>query len=149
MEMRTRDIMAPDPRTLTAADSLRRTAEHMRELDVGIIPVVDDAESRRIRGVIRDRDIAVRHVTEGHNDGCTVADHMTMSATKVAPDDDLDEIMRRMQRDQVRRVPMVEDGDRLVGIIAQADLTVKAGDDKAREVEETVGKISEPARFDR
>jgi CBS domain-containing protein len=147
--MRARDIMTPDPQTLTASDSLRRAAELMRELDVGIIPVVDNAESRRIRGVITDRDIAVRHVAEGHNDGCTVGDHMTTSATKVAPDDDVDEVMRRMQRDQIRRVPVVEDGDRLVGIIAQADLAVKVGNRKAEEVEATVEKISEPARPDR
>lgn len=147
--MRARDIMTPNPQALTAADSLRRAAELMRELDVGIIPVVDDAQSRRIRGIITDRDITVRHVAEGHSDGCTVGDHMTTSATKVAPDDDLDEVMRRMQRDQIRRVPVVEDGDRLIGIIAQADLAVKGGDRMTEEVGETVEKISEPARPDR
>jgi CBS domain-containing protein len=148
-DMRARDIMTSNPQTLMATDSLRRAAELMRELDVGIIPVVDDPQNRRIRGVITDRDIAVRHVAEGHSDGCTVGDHMTTSTTNVAPDDDLDEVMRRMQRDQIRRVPVVEDGDRLVGIIAQADLAVKADDSKREEVTETVEKISEPARPDR
>lgn len=147
--MRARDIMTPNPEALTPADSLQRAAELMRDLDVGIIPVVGDRSSNRIQGVITDRDIAMRHVAEGHGDGCTVGDHMTRSATKVAPDDDINEVMQRMQRDQIRRVAVVEDGDRLVGIIAQADLAVKTGDETAEAVEETVEKISEPARPER
>ncbi|HUG39561.1 MAG TPA: CBS domain-containing protein [Longimicrobiales bacterium] len=147
--MRARDIMTRDPEALTAADSLRRAAELMRDLNVGIIPVVDDARSRRIRGVITDRDIAMRHVAEGHGDGCTVGDHMTESATRVGPEDDVDEVMQRMRREQIRRVAVVEDGDRLVGIIAQADLAVKTGEEETEQVEETIEKISEPARPER
>ncbi|MBW3553219.1 MAG: CBS domain-containing protein [Gemmatimonadetes bacterium] len=147
--MRARDIMTRDPQALMATDDLRRAAELMRELDVGIIPVVDDLRSKRIQGVITDRDIAVRHVAEGHGDGCTVGDHMTRSATKVGPEDEVDEVMQRMRRDQIRRIAVVEDGDRLVGIIAQADLAVKVGNEEAAEVEKTVEKISEPARPER
>lgn len=147
--MRARDIMTRDPETLTAAESLQRAAQLMRDLNVGIIPVVDDSGTNRIRGVITDRDIAMRHVAEGHGDGCTVGDHMTESVTKVGLEDSLDEVMQRMKRDQIRRVAVVDDGDRLVGIIAQADLAVKAGDEKTEEVEETVEKISEPARPER
>lgn len=141
--------MTRDPETLTAADSVRRAAQLMRDLNVGLIPVVDDARSQRIQGVITDRDIAMRHVAEGHGNDCTVGDHMTGSVTKVGPEDGIDEVMQRMQRDQIRRVAVVEDGDRLVGVIAQADLAVKTGDEKAEEVEETVEKISEPARPER
>lgn len=147
--MRARDIMTPAPQTLMEADGLQRAAELMRDLNVGIIPVVDDRQNNRIRGVITDRDIAMRHVAEGHGEGCTVGDHMTRSATKVGPDDDVDEVMQRMRRDQIRRVAVVEDGDRLIGIIAQADLAVKVGNREAEEVEKTVEKISEPARPER
>lgn len=144
--MRARDIMTQNPEALTGGDTVRRAAKLMRDLDVGIVPVVDDTDARRIRGVITDRDIAMRHVAEGHDNRCTVEDHMTDRVTSVGPEDDIDQVMKLMQRDQVRRVPVVEDGDRLVGIIAQADLAVKAGDDKTADVEETVEKISEPAR---
>lgn len=141
--------MTPNPEALTAADSVQRAAQMMRDLNVGIIPVVDDARSNRVQGVITDRDIAMRHVAEGHGNDCTVGDHMTGSVTKVGPDDGIHEVMQRMQRDQIRRVAVVEDGDRLVGIIAQADLAVKTGDENAEEVEKTVEKVSEPARPER
>lgn len=147
--MRARDIMTPKPETLTASDSIRRAAELMRELNVGIIPVVDETERDRVRGVITDRDIAMRHVADGHGDSCTVGDHMTSSVIKVTPDHDVDEVMRRMQRDQVRRIAVVEDGDRLIGIIAQADLAVKMSEREAEAVGETLEKISEPARPER
>jgi CBS domain-containing protein len=62
----------------------------------------------------------------------------------VRPDADIDEIMTLMKRDQVRRVPVVEDGDRLVGIVAQADLALDTGRSKRDEVAETVERISEP-----
>lgn len=147
--MRARDIMTENPETLTGRDNVRRAAELMRDLDVGIIPVVDDKDGGRIRGVITDRDIAVRHVAEGHEGNCMIQEHMTDRVTSVGPDESLDEVMARMRQDQVRRVPVVEDGDRLIGMIAQADLAVKTGDRKAEEVEETVEKISEPARPER
>lgn len=144
--MRARDIMTEKPEALTGGETVRRAAELMRDLDVGIIPVVDDMDARRVRGVITDRDIATRHVAEGHDASCTIEDHMTDRVTTVSPDDDVDHVMKRMQREQVRRVPVVDDGDRLIGIIAQADLAVKLGEDEAEAVEETVEKISEPAR---
>ena len=147
--MRAREIMTENPQTVTAGESLRKAAEMMRDLDVGFIPVIDDSGANRIRGVITDRDITMRHVAEGHGDGCTVGDHMTQTATTVGPDEDVDVVMQRMQREQIRRIPVVEGEDRLVGVISQADLAVRFGPDKTIEVEETVEKISEPAKPNR
>jgi predicted transcriptional regulator len=64
----------------------------------------------------------------------------------VSPDDDVEDVLRTMQREQVRRLPVVEDGDRLVGLIAQADIAVDLGPDRPREVSETVEEISRPTR---
>jgi CBS domain-containing protein len=144
--MRARDIMTANPRAVTSDDTVTTAARLMRELDVGLIPVVDDSNSMRLRGVITDRDIAVRHVAEGHGDDCRVSAHMSEGAlTTATPDDDVDDVMDRMQRAQVRRIPVVEDGDRLVGIIAQADLATDVGPGEPVEVAKTVEKISEPA----
>jgi CBS domain-containing protein len=144
--MRARDIMTANPRAVTSDDTVTTAAQLMRELDVGIIPVVDDANSMRLRGVITDRDIAVRHVAEGHGDDCRVSAHMSEGElTTATPDDDVDDVMERMQRSQVRRIPVVEDGDRLVGIIAQADLAIDVGPGEPADVARTVEKISEPA----
>lgn len=145
--MKARDIMTPNPEAVTPEDSVTRAAQLMRDIDVGIIPVVDDFSTMRIQGVITDRDIAIRHVAEGHQQECRVRDHMTGGRLDcVTPDTDEKEIFQRMERDQVRRVPVVEEGNRLVGIIAQADLAIKLGPREPEQIEEVLEKISEPGR---
>lgn len=144
--MQAREIMTKDPRALMPEDTVSEAARVMRELDVGIVPVIDDGDRRRLMGVITDRDIAVRHVAERHTDDCRVSEHMSRDVTAVRPEDDVDRVMERMRKDQVRRIPVVEDGGRLVGIIAQADIAVETGRKKAEAVEKTVEDISKPAR---
>lgn len=142
--MRVSEIMTPDPEVVDANDTVSHAAQLMRDFDIGIVPVVD-GNGGRLRGVITDRDIAVRHVAEGHGNGCTVSDHMSEGVTTASPDDDVRDVMARMQDEQVRRIPVVGDDERLVGIVAQADLAVEVGPEAEDEVEETVEKISEPA----
>lgn len=145
--MKARELMTRDPEFVTENDTIQRAAQLMRDLDVGLIPVVDDADSRNLRGVITDRDIAIRHVADGHTDGdCRVGDEMTHDMLyTVTPEDDTSTVMTRMRDGQVRRVPVVEN-DRVVGIIAQADLAVDSPASDAEEVERTIERISEPAK---
>lgn len=143
--MKARDIMTQNPEVVTSKDTVTQAARVMRDMDVGIVPVVEDRSKMDIKGVITDRDIAVRHVAEGHEQQCSVSDHMSSDhLDSVTPDSDVHDVMRLMKRDQVRRVPVVEDGNRVVGIIAQADLAVEEGPREPEEVEETIEKISEP-----
>jgi CBS domain-containing protein len=142
--MQARDIMTKEPRTLTLDSTVSEAARIMRELDVGLIPIVDGGDSRHLEGVITDRDIAVRHVAERHSDDCRVSEHMSSTLTTVRPDEDIAGVMERMRKEQVRRIPVVEDGGRLVGIIAQADLAVDTGPNEAADVAKTVKEISEP-----
>lgn len=144
--MKARELMTENPECVSEGDTVQQAAQRMRELNVGLMPVVDDATSRRLRGVITDRDIATRHVAEGHDNGdCRVADEMTRGElVTVSPDDDQDTVMERMKAGQVRRVPVLEN-DRIVGIIAQADLAIDLPDSDAEAVESTVERISEPA----
>lgn len=142
--MKARDIMTPNPECVTRDDTVVRAAQIMRELDVGFVPVVDRS-SMRLEGVITDRDIAVRHVADTHPNTCTVGDHMTTGGIRtVSPDDDVKDVMEAMKQEQVRRIPVVEGGQRLVGVIAQADLATEGVGD--RKVGDTVEKISEPAK---
>ncbi len=144
--MRARELMTPDPECLTADATVQHAAERMRDLDVGILPVVADSKGTRLQGVITDRDIAIRHVAEGRSGDGRVADVMTRdNLYTVKPDDDLNTVMERMKAGQVRRVPVMDE-DRIVGIIAQADLAVETPEGKAEEVEKTVERISEPAQ---
>lgn len=141
--MKARDVMTPNPQCVTREDTLAHAARIMRTADTGFVPVVDDRTSMRLTGVITDRDIAVRHVADDHPNECNVGDHMSSGVRTVRPDDDVDDVMKVMKAEQIRRVPVV-DNDRIVGVIAQADLaTHHVGD---RKVGDTVEKISEPTR---
>jgi CBS domain-containing protein len=139
--MKARDIMTANPQVVTASDSISRAAEIMRDTDVGIVPVVEDSGSMRLAGVVTDRDIAVRIVAEGRDGNVNVREIMSSGLATVRPDDDLNRVTELMKREQVRRVPVVE-GDRLVGIIAQADVAREGGSD--RKTGDVVEKISEP-----
>jgi CBS domain-containing protein len=142
--MKARDIMTANPECVTREDSLQRAAEIMRDVDVGAVPVVDDRNSMRLVGVITDRDITVRHVAGDNGENCRVGDHMTSGRLfTVSPDDEADHVLDRMKAEQVRRIPVVE-GERIVGIIAQADVATEGFSDA--ETGEVVEKISEPGR---
>jgi CBS domain-containing protein len=147
--LRAADIMTENPHTVTPEASISDVARRMRDLDVGIIPVVDSEDSRRLRGVITDRDIAVRAVAEGKTGASKVSECMTDRVRHVNKNDSIQDVMRVMRQEQVRRVPVTDREGRLVGIIAQADLAVDyASDDSNRELEvgEMIEQVSEPAR---
>ena len=142
--MKARDIMTSDPYVVTRAEPISRAAEIMRDLDVGIVPVVDNPTSRRLLGVITDRDITIRCAANKHDSGCAVADHMTGNDLHtVRPDDDVDTVLQMMSKEQVRRIPVVDEG-RLAGMIAQADIVAKVGQREPEKVEELLERVSAP-----
>lgn len=142
--MKARELMSSDLECVTRQDSLTRAAQIMKQSDIGAVPVVDDQNSMRLVGLITDRDIAVRHVAGDNSDDCVVGDHMTDGRLfTCSPDDEVDKVLRTMKSQQVRRVPVVE-GERLVGIIAQADVATDLSDDSR--TGEVVERISEPER---
>jgi CBS domain-containing protein len=140
--VKAKDVMTRNPRSVTPDTPARDAARIMKDEDVGIVPVIDDA-SRRLVGVITDRDIALRIVAEGRDGSVSVRD--VMSSSKLAtcrPDEDVDRVMETMASEQLRRIPIVDERGSLVGIVAQADIVRKAGND--RKAEETVERISQP-----
>jgi CBS domain-containing protein len=142
--MKARDLMTSNPEVVTPDDPVERAAQIMRDRGVGIVPVVDDLDNMRLQGLITDRDIAIRHVAQDCPRTCTVRDHMTSDRIEAtSPDADLDDILDVMERDQVRRIPVLEEGYRLVGIIAQADIATRGV--KEKDVGELVERISEPS----
>lgn len=143
--MKARDIMTSDPFVVTQREAVSRAAELMLDKDVGLIPVVDDPRSMRLVGVITDRDIAVRCVAKKHATSCTVGDHMTSAhLNTVHPGDDIEMVVGLMERDQVRRIPVISDDNRLVGVIAQADLATKVGPKDPKTMEEVMQRVSTP-----
>lgn len=147
-DTRASQLMTENPACVTPESNLQDVARKMRELNVGIIPVVDSTESRRLQGVITDRDIAIRAVAEGKDGNTKVRDCMTSDVESVNKNDRVSDVLNVMEREQVRRVPVTDREGRLVGIIAQADLVVDYATNERREgqVSDAIERISEPAR---
>ena len=131
-EVMTRDVRACEPKA-TVADA----AKVMAQEDVGPVPIVEDG---RLVGIVTDRDIVVRVVAEGRDpNATTVKEIASTELVTVSPDDDLDEALHLLAERQVRRLPVVE-GDRLVGIVAQADIARLGKDKKTGEVVEEISR---------
>jgi CBS domain-containing protein len=116
-----REVMTKDPVCCTPETTLDQVAQLMREHDCGEIPVIDPAE--RPIGVVTDRDIVCRVVAEGKNPMAYPAEIcMTQPVATVLLDTPLDDVLATMEKHQVRRVPVVDERGRCVGIISQADV---------------------------
>jgi CBS domain-containing protein len=140
--MKAKDIMTKKPKTVTPETSVREAARLMKQEDVGVLPVVDRDGSDRLVGIVTDRDIALRHVAEGHDSSsCPVREAMTSNVRTARENDDVEDVMDLMGSEQVRRIPVVDERGSLVGIVAQADIVREARDD--RKAERTIEKISE------
>jgi CBS domain-containing protein len=142
--MQIREIMTLNPEVCTPDDTLQRAARLMADCDCGSIPVVEGADRKRVVGVITDRDIAVRAVAKGKTPDTKVNDVMTPSPTCCNEDDDIEVVEQIMVEKQVRRVPVLDGGGRVVGIVAQADLARDNRTVSDRELGRIVEKISEP-----
>ena len=144
--MKISEIMTKDPHSVSPDTPVSEAARMMKEEDVGLVPVVErvgGAETRgRLIGVVTDRDIAIRAVAEGRAADAPVSEVMSGGVKTCSPDDSVEEAMDLMGREQVRRIPIVDERGSLVGIVAQADIVRKANND-ARATD-TIEQISEP-----
>jgi CBS domain-containing protein len=121
-----KDVMTSDPRTVDADQPVAYAAKMMRDEDVGLAPVV---EGDKLIGMLTDRDIAIRVVAEGKDPNqVTVREVASNQVVTIDPQQDLSEALRIMAKHQVRRLPVVEEDGRLVGVVAQADVA-REGDD--------------------
>jgi CBS domain-containing protein len=131
-----RDVMTPNPRTVTPDDTIESAARIMRDEDTGAVPVVQNG---RPVGMVTDRDIVIRAVADGGTNR-TVRDVVTDRLISVSPETSTREAAELMSAHQIRRLPVVEH-DRLVGIVSLGDLAVKEAKD--RRVGDTLQSISE------
>ena len=133
-----RDLMTNNPCSIDADKPVAYAAKMMRDEDVGLAPIV---EGQKLIGTLTDRDIAIRVVAEGKDpQSTTVRDVATTTVVTVDPDQDLDEALRLMAKNQVRRLPVVEEDGKLAGVIAQADVAKHASDQQTGEVVEEISK---------
>ena len=118
-----REIMTRDPICVVPTDPVWRAAEMMRYHGIGCTPVLADEGTRKVVGVLTDRDITTRCVARKHAGNCRVADHMTATPIHaVLTTDDASRVMQKMEAARVRRVPVLTTDGSLAGIISQGDV---------------------------
>ena len=116
----------------------------MKTENVGSIPVCEGRQSRRLIGIVTDRDLALQVVAEGRDpNGTVVQDVMTRDPITCSPEDSLEDALEAMQNRQIRRIPVINREWRLVGIIAQADIATRSR--QRDKTAETVEQISKPS----
>jgi CBS domain-containing protein len=135
--MKVQEVMTPNPRTVGPDDTLQQAAQIMRDEDTGVVPVVEDG---RVVGVVTDRDIVIRAVADGDFE-CTIDDIVSDDVICATPEMTTAEAAELMGEHQIRRLPVTDDDDRLVGIVSIGDLAVKEGRDGR--MGETLENISE------
>jgi CBS domain-containing protein len=135
------DIMTANPACCTTGDHVQHAAQLMRDENVGAIPVVEDLESRKLIGIVTDRDITIKVTAEGKSSDTTLDSIMSRDLVFCHPDDNINRALDEMMRFQVRRIPVVDENMYIVGIIAQADVATRmANDDETGEVVEQISK---------
>jgi CBS domain-containing protein len=137
--MQIRDVMTPQVTTCPPDARLTDIARIMRDEDIGSVPI---AEDDRLVGMVTDRDIVLRAVADGNGvEQCTARDVMSPRILYCRDDQSVDEVLRNMGEQQVRRLPVVNREDRLVGIVSLGDLSREA---KPVRAGESLKEISEP-----
>lgn len=139
-----RDIMTDSPAVCTPETSAQDAARLMQDNDCGSLPVVENRNSMKLIGMVTDRDLALRILGRGLDGNAPVREAMTRNVSSVKADDDLDAIEHVMSSQQVRRVPVVDAQDRVVGIVAQADLARELSAVGRKDFSRVLEKISEP-----
>ena len=139
-----RDIMTDSPAVVTADTTARDAARMMQDNDCGSLPVVESRDSMKLVGMVTDRDLALRILARGQDPNTPIREAMTKNVSSVKQDDDLDAVERVMSGQQVRRVPVVDGQDRVIGIIAQADLARELESVGRKDFSRVVEKISQP-----
>jgi CBS domain-containing protein len=136
--MKVSEVMTRDVQTVSPDQPVQQAASFMLSADAGSIPVT---QGDRLIGMITDRDIAVRGVAKGYGPDTPVRELMTDDIVTARLDDDTDDIAARMSSAQVRRLPVIDDQERLCGIVSLGDLTQKGSDSAA---EQALEGVTEP-----
>jgi len=133
--MKVSEIMTKNPQGCLAETSLQEVAQMMAGHDCGCIPVLENNENRRPIGTITDRDITIRAVAHGKNPlTLAVSEIMTDHPVTIGEEASVDECFRTMEKNQIRRIIVVNKKSECVGIVAQADVARKAGEHQTAEL---------------
>jgi CBS domain-containing protein len=138
MAKQVRELMNKQPIKMSGRTTVMEAARQMRDADVGAVLVTEDlSDGTRLAGIVTDRDITVRAIGHGLDPSTTVLrDICTSTTTTLGPDDDIERAIAIMRDKAIRRIPVVDDTNRAVGILSLGDLA------REREPRSVLGQIS-------
>lgn len=143
--MKIKHVMTKDPTCCVPSDTAQRVASLMRDEQAGVIPVIENEQSQKIVGVVTDRDLCMNVVAEGRDPGTTrVEECMTSAVVSCSSQDAVEKATELMRENQIRRIPVVDEQRRLVGIVSMADIVGRANV-KTTETHETLKSVSAPS----
>ena len=140
------EVMTKDPVCCLPNDSVAKTAALMKSEDIGSIPVIENEQTQKLVGIVTDRDLALKVVAEGRDSKTTkVETVMTHNVVTCRAEDDLQKALDAMAGHQLRRIPIVDNDNKILGIIAQADVATRANQpektaEMVMEISQTNGK---------
>jgi CBS domain-containing protein len=135
------EIMTKNPECCLPTDSVMTAAQLMKSEDVGPIPIVEDKAEKKLTGIVTDRDLAIKVVAEARDPKTTsVEEVMSEGLVTCRENDDVRSVLELMEDNQLRRIPVVDKNEHLIGIIAQADVATRLG--SARAAGEVVKEVS-------
>lgn len=136
------DVMTKNPVCCLPNDSVAKAAELMQSKNIGSIPVIENEQSQKLVGIVTDRDLALKIVGEVRDPKTTKVEAvMTHKVVTCHADDDLQQALDAMAEHQLRRIPVVDNDNKVVGIIAQADVATRV--DEPEKTGEMVKEISQ------
>lgn len=136
------DVMTKDPLCALPDDTVASVAQLMKKRDIGPVPIVEGKTSKRLVGIVTDRDLAIKVVAEGRDpQTTTVKEVMTKDVVTCRAEDTIESTLKAMSQNQLRRILVVDADDMLVGIIAQADIATRMNEPER--TGEMVKKISQ------
>ena len=136
------EVMTKNPIYCLPNDAVARAAQLMKNENIGPIPVIENEQTKRLVGIVTDRDLALKVVADGRDPKSTkVEEVMTRKVVTCRPEDDLQTALDAMSEHRLRRIPVVDDDNKLVGIIAQADVATRVN--QPQKTAEMVKEISQ------
>jgi CBS domain-containing protein len=138
--MNIREIMTSNPACCLPEDTAQSVARMMCKANVGSIPVISDRQSKKLAGIVTDRDLCCSIVAEGLDPKTTsIREHMHKNPVSCRPEDRVESAEHAMQKNQVRRIPVVDQQGSVIGIVSQADIALKH---EPQQISRTVTEIS-------
>lgn len=139
------EVMTHHPQCCTPEDIVNVAVDIMKDMNCGSVPVIDSHETGRLAGIITDRDICLYVVGNDLTpSNVSARDCMTSNPVTCGPDDSVETAMNLMEDNQIRRIVIVNENNKVVGIIAQADLAVRS-DEEPFKIYKFLEEVSEPA----